>query len=136
MVSAWATENQLALGQTKVADESNEIAGIPELLRLLDISGWIVTIDASGTQTEITETVVEGGGDYLLAVKENQGQQFEDIQRLFDVDVAQGMKYAQFSRAKSVHCGKVPRDVFQIFPPINLVKTDISQKICQANHSW
>ena len=70
--SAWATENQLVLGQTKVADKSNEITAIPELLRLLDISGCIVTIDAIGTQTEITETIIEGGGDYLLAVKENQ----------------------------------------------------------------
>ena len=105
MVSAWATENQLVLGQTKVADKSNEITAIPELLRLLDISGCIVTIDAIGTQTEITETILEGGGDYLLAVKENQGHLFEDIQCLFDVDIAQGMKYAQYSRGKIVNKG-------------------------------
>jgi hypothetical protein len=60
MVSAWATENELVLGQTKVAEKSNEITAIPELLRLLDISGCIVTIDAIGTQTEITETIIEG----------------------------------------------------------------------------
>ncbi len=105
MVSAWATQNQLVLGQTKVADKSNEITAIPELLRLLDISGCIVTIDAIGTQTEITETIIEGGGDYLLAVKENQGHLLEDIQSLFEVDVAQGMKYAQYQYAKSVNKG-------------------------------
>jgi predicted transposase YbfD/YdcC len=105
MVSAWATQNQLVLGQTKVADKSNEITAIPELLQLLDISGCIVTIDAMGTQTEITATIIEGGGDYLLAVKENQGHLFEDIQCLFDVDVAQGMKYAQYQYAKSVNKG-------------------------------
>lgn len=105
MVSAWATENQLVLGQTKVAEKSNEIIAIPELLRLLDISGCIVTIDAIGTQTEIAETVVEGGGDYLLAVKENQGHLFEDIQCLFEVDVAQDMKYAQYNYAKSINKG-------------------------------
>jgi predicted transposase YbfD/YdcC len=105
MVSAWATQNQLVLGQTKVAEKSNEITAIPELLRLLDISGCVVTIDAIGTQTEITETIIEGGGDYLLAVKENQGRLFEDIQCLFEVDVAQGMKYAQYSYAKSVNKG-------------------------------
>ena len=105
MVSAWATENQLVLGQTKVVDKSNEITAIPELLRLLDISGCIVTIDAIGTQTEITETIIESGGDYLLAVKENQGHLFEDIQCLFDVDIAQGMKYAQYSRGKIVNKG-------------------------------
>jgi predicted transposase YbfD/YdcC len=105
MVSAWATENQLLLGQTTVAEKSNEITAIPELLRLLDISGCIVTIDAIGTQTEICETIIKGGGDYLLAVKENQGHLFEDIQCLFDVDVALGMKYAQYSYAKSVNKG-------------------------------
>jgi len=103
MVSAWATENQVVLGQTKVAEKSNEITAIPELLRLLDISGCIVTIDAIGTQTEITKTIVAGGGDYLLSVKNNQGHLFEDIQCLFDVDVAQGMKYAQYNYAKSVN---------------------------------
>jgi len=105
MVSAWATQNQLVLGQTKVGEKSNEITAIPELLRLLDISGCIVTIDAIGTQTEITETIIEGGGDYLLAVKENQGHLFEDIQCLFDVDLAQGMKYAQYQYAKSINKG-------------------------------
>ena len=105
MVSAWATQNQLVLGQNKVADKSNEITAIPELLRLLDISGCIVTIDAIGTQTEIAQTVIEGGGDYLLAVKENQGHLFEDIQCLFDVDVAQGMKYAQYQYAKTINKG-------------------------------
>ena len=105
MVSAWATENQLVLGQTKVAEKSNEITAIPELLRLLDISGCIVTIDAMGTQTEIIETIIDGGGDYLLAVKENQGHLFEDIQCLFEVDIAQGMKYAQYNYAKSINKG-------------------------------
>ena len=79
---------------------------MPELLRLLDISGCIVTIDAIGTQTEICETIIKGGGDYLLAVKENQVHLFEDIQCLFGVDVPLGMKYAQYSYAKSVNIGK------------------------------
>jgi predicted transposase YbfD/YdcC len=105
IVSAWATQNQLVLGQAKVADKSNEITAIPALLRLLDITGCIVTIDAIGTQTEIAETIIEGGGDYLLAVKENQGHLFEDIQCLFEVDVAQGIEQAQHSYAKTVNKG-------------------------------
>jgi predicted transposase YbfD/YdcC len=105
MVSAWATQNQLVLGQTKVADKSNEITAIPVLLRLLDISGCIVTIDAIGTQTEIAETIMAGGGDYLLAVKENQGHLFKDLQSFFAEDAAREMKYAQCSYAKSVHQG-------------------------------
>lgn len=105
MVSAWATQNQLVLGQTKVADKSNEITAIPELLRLLDITGCIVTIDAIGTQTEIVETIVAGAGDYLLAVKDNQGHLFEDIHCLFEVDVAHGIEKAQHSYAQTVNKG-------------------------------
>lgn len=105
MVSAWATHNQLVLGQAKVAEKSNEITAIPELLQLLDISGCIVTVDAIGTQTEIAETILAGGGDYLLAVKENQGHLFEDIQYLFEVDVAQGIEQAQYKYAKTVNKG-------------------------------
>lgn len=105
MVSAWATQNQLVLGQAKVAEKSNEISAIPELLQLLEITGCIVTIDAIGTQTEIAGTIVAGGGDYLLAVKENQGHLFEDIQCLFEVDVAQGIEQAQHSYAKTVNKG-------------------------------
>lgn len=105
MVSAWATQNQLVLGQTKVAEQSNEITAIPELLQLLEITGCIVTLDAIGTQTEIAETIVAGGGDYLLAVKENQGHLFEDLRYLFEVDVAQGFEYARYSYAKTVNKG-------------------------------
>jgi predicted transposase YbfD/YdcC len=105
MVSAWATQNQFVLGQTKVADKSNEITAIPELLRLLGITGCIVTIDALGTQTKIAETIVAGGGDYLLAVKENQGHLLEDIHCLFEVDVAHGIDKAQHSHAQTVNKG-------------------------------
>lgn len=105
MVSAWATQNQMVLGQVKVAEKSNEITAIPELLRLLEFTGCIVTVDAIGTQTEIAEAIVEGGGDYLLAVKENQGHLFEDVRYLFEVDAAQGFAYAQYSYAKTVNKG-------------------------------
>ena len=105
MVSAWASHNQLVLGQTKVADKSNEITAIPELLQLLEMTGCIVTIDAIGTQTEIAETIVDGGGDYLLSVKENQSRLFEDIQYLFEVDVAQGFEHAEHSYVKTVNKG-------------------------------
>ncbi len=84
MVSAWATTNRLVLGQRKVDEKSNEITAIPELLRLLDLEGCIVTIDAMGCQTKIAEQIVEQGGDYLLAVKANQGHLHEDIAFLFD----------------------------------------------------
>ncbi len=79
MVSAWATENQLVLGQRKVDDKSNEITAIPKLLKLLEVKGCIVMVDAIGTQTKIAKTIIEQGGDYILAVKENQGHLYEDI---------------------------------------------------------
>jgi predicted transposase YbfD/YdcC len=84
MVSAWATENQLVLGQRKVDEKSNEITAIPKLLKLLEIKGCIVTVDAIGTQTKIAQTIIEQEGDYILVVKENQGHLYEDIHDLFE----------------------------------------------------
>jgi predicted transposase YbfD/YdcC len=71
-VSAWASEFGLSLGQVACAEKSNEITAIPELLRLVDIRGAIVTIDAIGAQTAIAETIIDEGGDYVLALKGNQ----------------------------------------------------------------
>jgi predicted transposase YbfD/YdcC len=102
MVSAWATENELVLGQMKVDDKSNEIPAIPKLLELLDIKGCLVTIDAIGTQTEIAETIVDGGGDYLLPVKENQGQLYEDLERLFRIDEQDGFASPGYSYTRKV----------------------------------
>jgi predicted transposase YbfD/YdcC len=84
MVSAWALENRLVLGQVKVDDKSNEITAIPQLLELLEISGCIVTIDAMGCQKKIAAKIVEQEADYVLAVKENQGNLFDDVTGLFD----------------------------------------------------
>src|SRR5215204_1167286 len=72
VVTAWATENRLVLGQAAVPDGSNEIGVIPDLLRMLDLSGAIVTIDAAGCQTENARLIRSQGGHYLLAVKDNQ----------------------------------------------------------------
>ncbi len=103
MVSAWASENQLVLGQQKVEDKSNEITAIPKLLKILEISGCIITIDAIGTQTKIAEMILEKGGDYLLAVKENQGRLFEDMQYIFEVDKQYDFKDAPYQYAKTVN---------------------------------
>ncbi len=91
MVSAWASQNRLVLGQRKVDEKSNEITAIPELLRVLDLYGCIVTIDAMGTQTAIAEQIIAQGGDYVLALKGNQGNLFEDVQQLFQY--AQSMDF-------------------------------------------
>jgi predicted transposase YbfD/YdcC len=83
MVSAWASENRLVLGQVKTAEKSNEITAIPELLKVLAIKGCIVTIDAMGCQTQIAKLIIEAEGDYVLALKGNQGSLHDDVQELF-----------------------------------------------------
>jgi predicted transposase YbfD/YdcC len=83
MVSAWASANHLVLGQLKVDDKSNEITAIPELLEVLELSGCIVTIDAMGCQKDIARQIVEQGADYVLALKENQGQLYREVTDTF-----------------------------------------------------
>jgi predicted transposase YbfD/YdcC len=80
LVSAWATEANLTLGQVAVDGKSNEITAIPQLLALLDLHGALVTIDAMGCQKEIAKTIIARGGDYVLPVKGNQKHLLEDVQ--------------------------------------------------------
>ena len=83
MVSAWAKQNRLVLGQRKVDDKSNEITAIPQLLDLLEITGCIVTIDAMGCQKEIARQIIDQQADYVLALKENHPGTYADVQSLF-----------------------------------------------------
>ncbi len=83
MVSAWANENNLVLGQVRVNEKSNEITAIPTLIENLMIKDCIVTIDAMGTQTYIAEKIIDNAADYILAVKENQKQLLEEIKEEF-----------------------------------------------------
>lgn len=87
VVSAWAKDNELVLGQIKVDDKSNEITAIPELLKMLDINGCIITIDAMGTQKDIAEDIIEGGADYVLSLKENQKTLYEDVELFFKEEI-------------------------------------------------
>jgi predicted transposase YbfD/YdcC len=84
MISAWATSSEVVLGQLKTEEKSNEITAIPHLLKLLDISGCIITIDAMGTQKKIAKTIIERGGDYILALKENNENLYSDSKLFFD----------------------------------------------------
>jgi len=84
MVGAWASENGLALGQVKTEDKSNEITAIPELLKALNVSGCIVTIDAMGCQKAITDAITDAGADYVLALKSNQGELRADTEAIFE----------------------------------------------------
>jgi predicted transposase YbfD/YdcC len=80
MVSAWATANQISLGQVVVDEKSNEITAIPQLLKMLELSGCLVTIDAMGCQTEIAAAILDAKADYVLAVKKNQPTLYEGVQ--------------------------------------------------------
>ena len=123
LVSAWAGANHLTLGQVAVADKSNEITAIPQLLKLLDLNGCIVTIDAIGCQKEIAGQIVEQGGDYVLAVKENQPTLFADIgtlcQQALDTDFA-GIKHEWFQSEAKGHGRQETRTYLAIYDPPGL----------------
>jgi predicted transposase YbfD/YdcC len=103
LVSAWASENQLVLGQLKTDEQSNEITAIPQLLDILEIAGCIVTIDAIGCQKKIAEKIIDQGADYTLSVKENQGGLYDDIAELFDY--AQEIGFVDCDYHKTVNKG-------------------------------
>ena len=97
MVSAWSVENHLTLGQVATDAKSNEITAIPELLKLLDLEGAVVTIDAMGCQKDIAAEIVRGKGQYVLAVKENQPHLYEDIEQAFEEVLEHGEPGVDFT---------------------------------------
>ena len=90
MVSAWATSQRLVLGQVKVDKKSNEITAIPALLKVLELNGSIVTIDAMGCQRSIVKSIVEQGGDYVITLKKNQLSLYARVEELFKQAIRQG----------------------------------------------
>jgi predicted transposase YbfD/YdcC len=111
MVSAYASEAGLTLAQVAVDQKSNEITAIPELLKLLDIRGATVTIDAMGCQKDIAEQIVEQEGDYVLAVKDNQPALLEQVKRTMDEIVehpAPHLKYDEDETTEKGH-GRIER---------------------------
>jgi predicted transposase YbfD/YdcC len=115
LVSAWATEQHLVLGQVAVDAKSNEITAIPKLLELLDVSGAIVTIDAMGCQKEIAAKIREGGGDYVLTVKDNQPHLLEDIQLCFEQALGSDFAGLEHSRHEEVYAGHGRKETHQVF---------------------
>lgn len=105
MVSAWASANHLLLGQVKVDEKSNEITAIPALLELLTLGGCVVTIDAMGTQTEIARVIVDQGGDYVLAAKDNQGHLYEDVVATFQEAEERQFEHVPHTYAKTINKG-------------------------------
>ncbi len=95
VVSAWASEQSVVVGQVRCEEKSNEITAIPELLKILDLQGCIVTIDAMGCQTEIVKEIVEKGADYVISLKGNQGNLHQDIKDY--LDWAERIKFKEIS---------------------------------------
>jgi predicted transposase YbfD/YdcC len=113
MVSAWAADNRLVLGQVKVDEKSNEITAIPGLLEVLALRGCIVTLDAMGTQKEIAATIVAQEADYILPVKENQGRLHDEIKATFDEALAVNFKQVPHETYKTVNKGHGRSEVRQ-----------------------
>ena len=105
VVSAWAVENRLVLAQLATEEKSNEITAIPLLLRQLALAGCIVTIDAMGTQTRIAAQIVEQGGAYALALKDNQGTLYEEVKATFAMAEKDGFQALQWESDRRVEKG-------------------------------
>jgi len=123
LVSAWATECRLTLGQVSVPDGSNEIAVIPDLIQTLDLAGAIVTIDAAGCQVENAKLIRKQGGHYLLAVKDNQPTLHAAIQSVFDqacVANFDGIKHQCHESFTDAHGRHEERYVTVILDPVGL----------------
>jgi predicted transposase YbfD/YdcC len=116
LVSAWAVEANLTLGQVATDEKSNEIEAIPRLLELLDVQGALVSIDAMGCQKAIAAKIVVGGGDYILTVKDNQEHLREDIEACFiqayDNDF-HGVRYETYETMEKGH-GREEKRVYEL----------------------
>ena len=122
-VSVWASEYGLSLGQVACDEKSNEIAAIPELLRLVDIKGAIITIDAMGTQKAIAKQIVDGGADYVLALKGNQGTMHQAVidhmQEQWEDDFA-GVEVGRHQTVETGHGRHETRTYIQLPAPRDL----------------
>ena len=105
LVSAWAVENRLVLAQVATEEKSNEITAIPLLLQQLALAGCIVTIDAMGTQLKIAEQIIEQEADYALALKDNQGNLYEEVQATFALAEQEAFAHVQAEADRRVEKG-------------------------------
>ena len=122
LVHAWSVENGICLGQRKTRDKSNEITAIPELLDMLCVEGSIITIDAMGTQTAIAEKIVDGGADYILALKGNQGTLLQDAE-LMEREAAPVSESEEVDKGH----GRVETRSCKVYEPTEWIR---------QNHEW
>ena len=115
VVSAWANENRLMLGQMKVDSKSNEITAIPALLKLLDITGCIITIDAMGTQTVIAAQIVTQRGDYILCLKDNHPTLHQQVKGIFEQGLKTDFEGLEVEYDQRVEAGHGRREIRKIW---------------------
>lgn len=123
-VSAWATSTRIVLGQQKVEGKSNEITALPELIKVLDLAGCIVTIDAMGCQREIVKKIVEKDADYVIAVKKNQPSLYEQIEQLFKQAIKTNGKDLNMSSFSSKEMNRGREEIRNY-----LMLTDVAKQI-------
>ena len=121
MVSAWANENQMVLGQVKVNEKSNEITAIPKLLDILDVAGCTVTIDAMGTQRKIAEKIIDNEADYILGLKGNQGNLHDDVKTYINDQLDCKITDSSYQSKDSVDAdhGRIETRKFHLFLDID-----------------
>jgi predicted transposase YbfD/YdcC len=118
LVSAWATQSHVSLGQVAVAADSNEITAIPRLLELLELKGALVSIDAIGCQKEIAERIITGGGNYILTVKGNQEQLLKDLQQCLQEALDDADPQLSFYAIEERGHGRVERRCYTVLPEV------------------
>ena len=115
LISAWASEHRILLGQVKVESKTNEIKAIPALLHLLDISGCVITIDAMGTQREIAKQIVAQGADYVLCLKANHPTLWAEVKAWFEAAEAMAFTDIPHSVDKRVESGHHRRETRRVW---------------------
>jgi predicted transposase YbfD/YdcC len=135
MVSAWCNQNSSILGQMRTQDKSNEITAIPELLKLLDIKGLTVTIDAIGCQREIVQQIVMGNkADYVIGLKRNQPVMYEEFSLYTQDTLLTGRKGTDYQHTQSIEKGhgRIERRDYYLFPDVHWYKDHKAWKNLQS----
>src|SRR5262249_38619950 len=133
VVSAWATQNRLVLAQQTVAEASNEITAVPEVLRLLYLKGCIVTVDALNCQKEIAAEIRQQEADYVLALKDNHATRKKDVAEFFQAIRAGKTLNFQVSHCRTVekdHGRIETRECWQVNVPDHLQGKDDWRDLC------
>ena len=118
LVSAWATDANISLGQVQVDQKSNEITAIPELLDFLELSGAIVTLDAMGTQKHIAEKIITKDADYILALKKNHGDLYDDVSTYFKLEPED--KFVSEETLEKDH-GRIEKRLYKVMKSIDWI---------------